>query len=324
LYSVWDYGEIGTSCSCTAESCPTSNVTNAWGKGSGESLNEYIAEKTKKWETLFDDTNLGKAENDMATYLLRRIGYIDAKNDKSYGMCANVLKQCQDYTYEINGNSKKYIVNNEVVRQYLALALTKIKLQQDTILADYAETCWNDVYSCLSANNYDENNTNTTTSRTAVQACRGDISTCMSVTGYYPSDNTTLTLAAMTHWVASKLISCETNQFLDHDVTEGDLNAIGTVSCMPCGWVSCHDVDHETRIEAGCNKLHNGNGEPVESGDLVSYGIYLVSDGGQSTSCRCPDGFTTVDSDGQAISAGSSTSGFNGDIQCKWNGPSGS
>ena len=92
---------------------------------------------------------------------MRRVGYIDAKTDKSYGMCANVLKQCQDYTYEIKGSNKKYLVNNEVIRQYLALALTKIKLKQDTILADYAETCWNDVYSCLSANSYDENNINT-------------------------------------------------------------------------------------------------------------------------------------------------------------------
>ena len=327
LYSVWDYGTNGTECSCEPDSDSCSGITNAWGKGSGENLNEYIAAKTKKWETIYDDAKQGKNENDMATYLLRRVGYIDAKNDKSYGMCANVLKQCQDYTYETNGNSKKYIVNNEVIRQYLALALTKIKLQQDTILSDYAETCWNDVYSCLSANNYDENNTNTTTSKTAVQACRGDIATCMSVTGYYPSDNKTLTLAAMTQWVAGKLISCEANQFLNHEEETGtgtQPNTIGTVSCLPCGWARCHDVGDTTYQQAKCNIFHNG-GEPVSSPGQ-EYGIYLVSDGGQATSCRCPDGFTAVayGDEETVVSSGSSSTGYSTTIECKWNGTSGS
>ena len=323
LYSVWDYGEVGTNCSCTENSC-TGNVTNAWGKGSGENLNEYISEKTKKWETIYNNSNLGKDENDMATYLLRRIGYIDAKEDKSYGMCANVLKQCQDYTYETNGNSKKYIVNNEVIRQYLALALTKIKLQQDTILSDYAETCWNDVYSCLSANNYDENNTNTTTSKTAVQACRGDIATCMSVTGYYPSDNTTLTLAAMTNWVASRLISCEENYFLSYTTTNTSPVGVQDVGCVACGFAKCLNVNTATD---DCNIYYKTEDDVAtitsDPSDATDFGIRLVSAGGQATSCTCPEGYAAMSipatdaEDPEAISAGSSDKGLSKTIQCK-------
>ena len=329
LYSTWDYGDNGTPCSCTDASC-SGNVTNAWGKGTGENLNAYIAEKTDTWETIYDSANLSKYDNDMAIYLLRRIGYIDAKKDKSYGMCANVLKQCQDYTYEIKGANKTYKPNNEVIRQYLSLALTKIKLKQDTILADYAETCWNDVYSCLSANSYDENNVNTTASKTAVNACRGDIATCMSVSGYYPSDNTTLTLAAMTNWVASKLISCDTNQFLKVEPVSGTVTTLNTVGCLPCGWANCVNAGDtaETAASVGCNKLHV-NGEPVLAGETsVGYGIQLVSAGGQVASCKCPEGFTMINKtnsgDGEPTSTGSSMTGYSTTIECKWNGTSGS
>ena len=251
LYSVWDYD---------------SNKKNAWGKGAKENLNEYISEKTLNWESSYKYTDANKDGEDIATYLLRRVGYIDSKNDKSYGMCANVLKQCQDYTYESKGSNKKYVVNNEVIRQYLSLALTKIKTQQDTILADYAETCWNDVYSCLSANNYDENNTNTTTSKTAVNACRGDVATCMSVTGYYPADNDTLTLAAMTDWVASKLISCDAGQYV-HSSSTGLSNLV----CATCPIINVNDAS-----------------------------VATTSNGGQATNCICPDGYVRAEAPANA------------------------
>ena len=250
LYSTWDYD----------------NNKNAWSKGYTENLNDYIVKKTNIWEGIYKNNNTNADGNDMATYLLRRVGYIDSKNDKTYGMCATVLKQCQDYTYETKGSNKKYLVNNEVIRQYLALALTKIKLKQDTILADYAETCWNDVYSCLSANNYDENNVDTTASKTAVNACRGDIATCMSVTGYYPSDNKTLTLAAMTDWVASKLISCDTNQYLE--MTPATETGSGSPSTMPS--FACKQ----------CPTINVGG-----------VNVTTTSDGGQATNCSCPDGY---------------------------------
>ena len=300
LYSTWDYG----------------NGKNAWGNGNTETLNDYIAIKTKRWEGIYD--KISTDNDDMATYLLRRIGYIDSKDEKTYGMCASVLKQCQDYTFETK--NKKYIVNNEVVRQYLALALTKIKLKQDTILSDYAETCWNDVYSCLSANNYDENNTKTTASKTAVNACRGEVATCMSVTGYYPSDNTTLTLAAMTDWVSSKLISCQTNQFLKIDDTEQHLL---DVSCVPCGWAECVGVTNTNYTQAGCTVADNGG--VVATGDAdTAFNTYLVSDGGQSTACSCPENFTAVSAGDEevVVSAGSTETTKSTTIKCKYNGPS--
>ncbi len=187
LYSTWNYGAEG-------------NKLNAWGKGTGEDLNGYINDKVTIWA---GNPTTSNSTSDIATYLLRRIGYVDDKNEnQTYGMCANVLKQCQNYTFDKN---KKYMLNNDVVRQYLALALTKIKLKQDTILADYAETCWNDVYSCLSTNNYDENSTGSIASKTAVNACRSEVSTCMSVTGFYPTNNQTLTLQTMMDWVSGNI-----------------------------------------------------------------------------------------------------------------------
>jgi len=188
LYSVWNYGS-------------DDGILNAWGKGEIENLNKYITEKTDSWKKIYNEPT--KDTSDIATYLLRRVGYVDDKDEnKTYGMCANVLKQCQNYTFNKN---KKYEPNNEVIRQYLSLALTKIKLKQDEILSDYAETCWNDVYSCLGTNNFDESDVGSTASKTAINACRSDISTCMSVTGYYPSDNTTISLSTMADWVSGNL-----------------------------------------------------------------------------------------------------------------------
>ena len=188
----------------------------------------------------------------MATFLLRRIGYIDAKEDKSYGMCASVLKSCQDYTYTDQTSNKQYKVDNEVIRQYLAVALTKVKLRQDEILSEYAEDCWNDVYSCLATNNYDETDETSTASKIAVGACRGEISTCMSVTGYYPSDAYTLTLSAMANWVTSKTLSCDEDHYIN--VTYGDNSiphSIASVACEPC---------------------------PAD----------MTSEGGQTSVCQCP------------------------------------
>ena len=297
LYSSWDYKESG-------------KTYNAWGAGKDESVNAYIDVWVKNWTNIFDKTNTNKDDNNMATYLLRRVGYIDSKDDKSYGMCSNVLKQCQDFTFDSGKSNKRYKVDNEVVRQYLALASTKIKLKQDTILADYAETCWNDVYSCLSTNNYDENNTNNTTSKTAVNACRADIATCMSVTGYYPAGDDTLTLSAMTDWVSSKMISCPADTFLK--VTYSDDTApvkqIASVSCVPCGWGKCHglvpgDIPATGNVSA-CSAL-----------DDTNVAVSLTSSGGQSTSCVCPSGFQTMAID-DSNASGSTETGISTKIEC--------
>lgn len=236
LYATWNYG----------------TGKNAWGGGVAEKLGEYIEEKMNTWASNVGNSSV--VPNDMATYLLQKIGYIDS-DEKVHGMCASVMKQCQDYTFSsTTRSSKKYIANNEVVRQYLSSALSKIKLQQDAIISDYAEDCRSDVSSCLSTNGYDEQNTGTTASKSAVNACRADIVTCMSVTGQKTKDPAKLTLRVMKDWVDSMLIVCQANQYVKDDGT-------GAVSCESCG-------------KAGT--------------------IPLVSSGGQSSMCYCPEGYTAT------------------------------
>ena len=259
LYSTWNYKEADGDDAGTISVKPgVAGALNAWGGGKDENLGNYIDVALKYWAK---DSNYSKSisSDDMAVYILQKVGYVD-KDDKVHGMCASVMKQCQDYTFK-NGakatKNKNYKPDNEVVRQYLASTLTKIKLQQDSILADYAEGCRSDVASCLSTNGYDETNTTTTASRTAVNACRSEIATCMSVGGYKPSDSSTLTLRAMSDWVASMLRTCSVNYYLSD-------NGTGSVSCQPCGTAS------------------------VVGGGSVQ----LESAGGQETICHCPDGYT--------------------------------
>ena len=259
LYSVWNY--TATEGPATSTSSSTS-LLNPWGRGKSENLNAYIdSVLTNYWSKSNNYTSTASTD-DIAVYLLRKIGYIDSKdNNKVHGMCASIMKQCQDYTYK----NDKYQPDNEVIRQYLASALTKIKLQQDSILADYAEDCRSDVASCLSTNGYDESNPKSSASTTAVNACRADVVTCMSVGGYMPSDNSNLTLRTMSDWVASMLQVCNVNEYLEETST-------GVVSCKKCG-------------SATVAKLVNGN--PISQ----NRDVLLESAGGQVTSCHCPSDY---------------------------------
>lgn len=260
LYATWNYGGEGNS------------MLNAWGGGVAEKLGDYIEEK------ISTDYVGEKSPADMATYVLQKVGYID-KNDKVHGMCASVMKQCQDYTFSNpSKQSKKYKRDNEVLRQYLSMALTKIKLQQDAILADYAEDCRSDVSSCLSTNGYDETNPTITASKTAINACRSEIQTCMSVNGYKPRDNVALTLRMMSDWVSSMLTICPTNYYLRD--TGGDSSSSNSaVECVVC----------PTQVSVP----NYTSGHPNK--------VNLESGGGQETMCHCPEGYTdgAADSNGQ-------------------------
>ena len=253
LYATWNYG----------------TDKNAWGGGVSEKLGEYIDEKLTNWKDNYSET---ASSSDMATYLLQKIGYVDAKTDKVHGMCASVMKQCQDFTFEnASKSNKKYIFDNEVVRQYLMATLTKIKLSQDSILADYAEDCRSDVTSCLSTNGYDESNTSTTASQTAVNACRADIQTCMSVTGQKPSDAMKLTLRAMADWVKTMLLVCPEYKYMN-DTGEGE------VSCERCATVDKY--------------VENSNGTITKQGTIQ---LYAPSGSVGADSCVCPDNTTVYD-----------------------------
>ncbi|MBR1953744.1 MAG: hypothetical protein IKA25_01580 [Alphaproteobacteria bacterium] len=154
--------------------------SNAW-TGDG-TLSAYIEDTVPQGVSYQD-----KTDNVMSKYLLHKIGY--NKDGKNIGMCISVLNKCQDYTYQ----DKVYQSNNIVVKDYLQRTLTKIKVAQDKVISDYAEKCISDVSSCLSSNNYDNNN------NIAINACRAQIVTCMSVNG----DATKApTPASMKNWIA--------------------------------------------------------------------------------------------------------------------------
>lgn len=264
LYATWNYDK-------------DNSTSNAWSASRKENLGDYIDAALTDWKSGYTSYKDSTKTDNMALYLLQKIGYIDS-DDKVHGMCASVMKQCQDYTFDSKSNSqkstKKYIPANEVVRMYLTNTLAKIKVQQDAILADYAEGCRADVQSCLSTNGYDESNTSSTTSRTAVNACSSEIKTCMSVGGYTPKDGTKLTLRAMNDWVSSMLISCPANYYLK-DNADGN----GETECKYCDVV--YGVKRQT--------TGSTTGYALESSAKT---VQTVSAGGQTVTCSCPEGYT--------------------------------
>ena len=292
LYATWNYED-------------KDGEKNAWSVSKKENLGEYVDYYLADWKSNYNKTT---STDVLATYLLQKVGYID-KDDKVHGMCASVMKQCQDYTYDNSkGNNKKYLPGNDVVRQYLNSVLPKIKVQQDAILTDYAEGCRSDVESCLSTNGYEESNTKSTASKTAVNACSSEIATCMSVGGYQVKDGVKLTLRAMTDWVDSILKSCPTNTYL--------VDAEGIdVTCAACDSVPVYTAAGPKQ----CNVCTEDNCKPAADDyvciDNVAYDnatdrnrVYgylytqTVSAGGRVTSCSCQSGYTDeFDSTGKLV-----------------------
>ena len=258
LYQAWNYegnNKVGMAvipnCGKSTGSSPDCTIKSAWGMGLSENLGGYLDAALTQWKASFKNKKTRAASvtsQDMATYLLEKIGYIDEK-DKPHGMCASVMKQCQDYTYTTEKSKRTYQPDNEVVRQYLASTLTKIKSQQDELLSSYVEDCRSDVTSCLSSNGYDESNVYTTASQTAVNACRAYIQTCMSVGGWKPSDNTKLTLRQMSDWVGSILTTCpEGYYFKESGATGGDWSS-GCHVCEPALLIVA--TDKRTFVKTG-------------------------------------------------------------------------
>ena len=274
LYATWNYG----------------SDKNAWSNGYSENLGGYIDDALTAWESEYKKSKDESTTDNMARYILQKVGYID-DSDKLHGMCASAMKQCQDYTFDTKKSPKKYIAANEVVRMFLTNTLSKIKAQQDTILSEYAEGCRSDVQSCLSTNGYDESNTKSTTSQTAVNACASEIATCMSVGGYKPQDGTKLTLRAMTDWVSTLLISCPENTYLtDNGVGDGIRfdSSLGkstqtesvVVSCKQCPSAQVFYYTGET----------DEDDEP-EVAPITGRYVKTLSTGGQSTTCYCKEGY---------------------------------
>lgn len=190
------------------------NGKNPWADRSDSTTYETLV-------TYIDNTvSAESAQNSsdkMSAFLQNKIGWHDSKTNKDYGMCMSVLNQCQDYTYDSKG---KYNASNDVIKNFLQRALVQIKAQQDELLASYAEDCINDVSSCLSSNNYDDSNPDSTKSKTAINSCYSQIKTCMSVNG-----NTfgSVTPNALKTWVTGTYASIETVSSTEEISTMCDL-----------------------------------------------------------------------------------------------------
>ena len=290
LYSTWDYTDSGKK--------------SAWGMGESESLGGYIDANLETWKSEYKKSENKTYTDSMAMYLLQKIGYIDS-NDKVHGMCASVFKQCQDYTFKTNRSKKSYIPENEVVRQYLNNTLAKIKVQQDAIIADYAEDCRNDVTSCLTTNGYDETAPNSTATKTAINACASEITTCMSVGGYQITDGVKLTLRAMSDWVASIMLTCPENQYLADD-------GVGHVSCKACPVITpiiSANISSTVRFSdliypdnpgyAMIQFIVDSEFADENLSQRPEY-IQMTSAGGRATTCFCPEGYTMYLVNGKA------------------------
>ena len=283
LYSTWDYKDGGTK--------------NAWSMGEKESLGGYIDTNLDAWKSDYKKSENKTYTDNMAMYLLQKIGYIDS-NDKVHGMCAAVMKQCQDYTFSTRRSKKSYIPDNEVVRQYLNATLAKIKVQQDAIIADYAEDCRNDVTSCLATNGYDESAPNSTATKTAINACAAEITTCMSVGGYQITEGVRLTLRAMSDWVASIMMTCPENQYLADD-------GAGHVYCASCGgaYVIVETVGNAGQNNADKPYIMVNSANSTYTNDLGKpSSVATVSAGGRVAQCSCPEGYTDYYTKGESTS----------------------
>lgn len=174
LYSTWLY-----------------NTDNDPWTSSGDLAN-YVKDTMEQ----FDRTS---ASTGMSLFLQNKIGYIDSSNNKAVGMCAGILNQCQDYTFNRATNGKlTYNKENTVVKEFLQRAMMQIKASQDTIISEYAQNCPLEVKTCLTRNSYSTTlSSSSQLMSVAVASCSSLITTCMSVNG----DNSYSTPDGMQAWV---------------------------------------------------------------------------------------------------------------------------
>ncbi|MCL2369096.1 MAG: hypothetical protein FWC83_00270, partial [Alphaproteobacteria bacterium] len=117
----------------------------------------------------------------MIEFIMNRIGTIDAYG-RAHGMCANVMNRCQMITRTTA--NRTYATNNPVVRDFLSRALMQIRAGQDRVITNFAETCFQDVHSCLQQNQAMSGfNTGQGSElhNVTMHACRALAQTCVSV-----------------------------------------------------------------------------------------------------------------------------------------------
>jgi len=116
-------------------------------------------------------------DDNLASYLNDRIGVI-TEDGKFTGMCSSVLNQCHAYTF----SAGKFIVGNEVVKEYLIRTLARIKASQDLAMTEYGESCRAEIISCFAKNGASSSQPSQPLT-TTINACMNYIKTCGAVIG---------------------------------------------------------------------------------------------------------------------------------------------
>ena len=220
IYDAWEYGDSGAR-------------KNAWGLSSSETDDKVSAGTLAEYITTTVTSSVPSGTStDMSAFLQNKIGYHDDGDGKNYGMCIAVLNRCQDLTYEGTGQNKKYIPNNNVIKEYLNRTLVQIKSAQDTILADYAEDCITDVASCLTQNNYDpDDNTGVAALKQKLYTIKEE--TCTEVTLNYVLQNMTASFHKQSDCkdTATTISNSNISSFIDTSVSAA--NKVAIRACNP-------------------------------------------------------------------------------------------
>lgn len=160
LYDIW-----------TADS---TNPFSTSSTGSTGNMAEYIDTAMKGQGS----DSKSSTSNDIATFLIGRIGKHDDTENRDSGMCMYVLNKCQNYTYSGMGSDRTYNAQNSVIKEYLSRTLTQIRAAQDEVLSEYSEDCNSNIAACLSQSNITKESC-----KPAANACRAMIKTCTSISG---------------------------------------------------------------------------------------------------------------------------------------------
>ena len=220
IYDAWEYGDSGAR-------------KNAWGLSSSDTDDKVSAGTLAEYITTTVTSSVPSGTStDMSAFLQNKIGYHDDGDGKNYGMCIAVLNRCQDLTYEGTGQNKKYIPNNNVIKEYLNRTLVQIKSAQDTILADYAEDCITDVASCLTQNNYDpDDNTGVAALKQKLYTIKEE--TCTEVTLNYVLQNMTASFHKQSDCkdTATTISNSNISSFIDTSVSAA--NKVAIRACNP-------------------------------------------------------------------------------------------
>lgn len=129
----------------------------------------------------------GADENDyLKKFLTEKIGTID-KEGRAIGMCASVMNQCQNYTFDRTKNTymdgeydQDTGSGNRVLTEFLNRTIVNIKARQLEVLIEYGENCRQDIINCFAKNTAVEDSTQ---KETVINSCRDYIDTCAGVVG---------------------------------------------------------------------------------------------------------------------------------------------